>query len=157
MWSKTSPSLPNRFAIFALFILTTNDVISLFFFINDSQKRLSIFIFMYILAFWVTSFLFVSYIFLKFNFAIKIPRVITLYYFHFNLVSLCFLAFFILVACIIMSPLSRIRATQSLGLVIIFSIRYISILYTIFFRLCFLTFFAKVLLLSFTIILFYLL
>lgn len=119
------------------------------FFINKSQKRLLIFIPVYMLAFWITRLFFVFSLFLKFIFVTEIQNATTLYCFCINLALfpqifmqlssfLSFSAFFILVVCISTSPFDDVSASQSLIVVIFFFIRYVSILYAIFFKTCFL-------------------
>ena len=120
------------------------------------------------LAFSVTSFFFVSSIFSKSIFAIGIPKATTPYCFcvSFALLfrtfvqpfsSLNFSTSSILFLYIAISLLSRVCAAQSLVVVILFSIKYASILCTTFSEAYFLISSAKTLLLSFTTISFFLL
>ena len=98
--------------------------------------------------FWVTSFFFVSSIFSKSIFAVGIPRTTTWNHFRVNFAllprtfvqpssSLNFSVLSILVIYIATSLLSRIHTAQSLVVVILFSIRYASILCATFLGLAF--------------------
>ena len=122
----------------------------------------------HMLAFWVTSFSFVSSIFSKSIFATGIPRATTPYRFRVSFAllprtfvqpssSLNFSASSILVVCIATSPLGRVRAAQSLVVVILFSTKYASILCATSSGACFLISSAEALSFSFTTIAFCLL
>ncbi len=88
VWSKTSPSSISRFAIFASSTSITSDAVCLSFLLDESQKRLSIFMPVHMLAFCVTSFSFVSSIFSKSIFVVGIPRATIPYRFRINLAFL---------------------------------------------------------------------
>lgn len=85
VWSQTSTFSISRFANFTLSTLITSNAVYLSFLLDKSQKRLSIFILIHILAFCITSFSFLFLIFSKSIFIMEIPRAIIPYYFCINL------------------------------------------------------------------------
>ena len=147
--------------IFASSTSITSDAVCLSFLLDESQKRLSIFMPVHMLAFCVTSFSFVSSIFSKSIFVVEIPRAAIPYCFCINLallpktfvppsLSLNFSTSYIIVVCIATSPLGRVCGARSFVVVILFSMRYTSILFATFSGACFLIFSAESLWLSFT-------
>ena len=110
------------------------DEMRLSFFSVESQKILSIFISVHILAFCVTIFSFVSSIFTRSIFAVGVPTATILYFFRANFAffpsilvqpfsPLNFSASSLVVVCMATSPYGRVCAARSLVVVMLFSLR----------------------------------
>ena len=138
VWSKAISSSICVLTIFASSISIISDKVRLSFFRAESQNILSILIQVHMLAFCMIIFSFVSFAFSKSIFAMRIPNVTIPHRFRVNFALhpstlvqpsslLNFSAFSSFVVCIAMSRLSRVCSARNLVIVMLFSIRWASI------------------------------
>lgn len=140
IWSKIRSLSISRFAIFALSISISSHAVCLSFLINKKKNRLSTFMPIHILVFCVTSFFFVSSLFLRSIFVMAITKAITPYCFCINLallpqtfiqtsLSFNFYTFSIFVLYITTFSLDRVCVARNFVVVILFFMKYASILF----------------------------